>query len=152
MRNRVFRRAGTLARLVSTMRGADVENLAGHVEGTGALRSAAYQRFERACRTPSAGDPGRAQPTGGLAKALADQRGAVTSPELAELMEAVAALEASHQASKAVHHGPAAEIIGAASDAGSGPGGTAAVLHVQHCMDNRLFGSDAVREVFGPGR
>jgi tryptophan 2,3-dioxygenase len=150
--HKVFRRAGTLARVVSTMRGADVEQLAGHVEGTSALRSEAYQRFVRACRTPAEGSPGRAQLTGGLAKALADQRGTVTSPELAELMDAMAALEASHQAWKAVHHGPAAAIIGAESGSRSGPGGTAAVLHVQHCMDNRLFGSDALREVFGPGR
>jgi hypothetical protein len=66
----------------------------------------------------------------------------VTSPELAELMDAMAALEAAFQAWKSLHHGPAAAIVGAASD-------VAAVLHVQRCMDDRLFGSDAVREVFG---
>lgn len=134
----VFRRAGTLVRVVSTMRGADVETLSAHVEGTDALRSEAYQRFGRACRTSRAAAPG-------LAEVVAGLRGPLTSPELAELTDAMAALEAAHQAWKALHHGRAAEIIGGASD-------SAAVLHVQRCMDDRLFGTDAVREVFGSAR
>lgn len=136
----VFQRAGTLVQLVSTMRGTDVETLSSHVEGTTALRSEACRRFERACRAPS--DGAAPADEGDLAGAVAARRGAVTSPELAELMDAMAALEAAFQAWKSLHHGPAAAIVGAASD-------VAAVLHVQRCMDDRLFGSDAVREVFG---
>lgn len=160
----VFQRAGTLVRVMSTMRGADVEALSSHVEGTTALRSQAHQRFERACGSASGGSASAAGgglagaaggglvgvaggglvgvADGGLAGAVADYRAAVTSPELAELMDAMAALEAAHQAWKSLHHGPAAAIVGGAPDA-------AAVLHVQRCMDERLFGSDAVGEVFG---
>jgi hypothetical protein len=141
----VLRRAGTLVRVLSTMRGADVETVGCHVQGTNALRSETYQRFVRACRMSSLGRPAVPGPTGpgGLAEVLAALRGPLTSPELSELMDAMAALEAVHQAWKALHHGPAAEIIGGASD-------NAPVLHVQRCMDDRLFGTDAVREVFGP--
>lgn len=158
----VFRRAGTLVRVLSTMRGPDVDDLSVHVEGTAALRSTAHQRFERACRTrggtlpangvPAIGAPARpadgvAGPAGGLAGLVASRRGPLTSPELAELMAAMAALEAVHQAWKALHHGPAAAIIAAGPDKARSD--EAAVLHVQRCMDDRLFGSDALREVFG---
>lgn len=133
--HRVFRRADTLVRLLSTMGGADVEVVADHLRGSTALRSRAHQRFENACRTSSA--------RGGLGGALADQCGPLTSPALAELMEVMATLEVAHQAWKAVHHGPAADIVGAAS--GCATAETAAVLHVQDCMENRLFGTGALR-------
>ncbi|WP_214370296.1 tryptophan 2,3-dioxygenase family protein [Pseudonocardia sp. H11422] len=145
----VFDRAAMLFRLVATMRPAAFHAFRQYTEGTSAIQSEAYKRFELACGTPSAQrlfseafdnvPVVRAEAPGldNFSRAWQDLR--ARGPAAAELTRAVEQLEAGHQRWKTTHYSLAAAMLGSAH----GSGYTEGVPYLRRCLENRLFDLDA---------
>ncbi|MGK4581845.1 tryptophan 2,3-dioxygenase [Kitasatospora sp. HPMI-4] len=143
-------RTGLLFSLLATMDIGGFRRFRRYTEGSSAIQSARYKRFECLCgrpredrwsspafgSVPSVAEQTAADPdTISLAYLAARESKAFTAAQWSALDTALARLEHSHQHWKATHHSLAARMIGEAT----GSGYTSGVPYLDDCLGNRLF-------------
>ncbi|MGE7436486.1 MULTISPECIES: tryptophan 2,3-dioxygenase [Kitasatospora] len=143
-------RASLLFSLLATMDIGGFRRFRQYTEGSSAIQSEQYKRFEWLCGSPR--EERRLSPAFGSVPSVAEQAAAdpgsislaylavresksFTAEQWSALDAALARLEHSHQHWKATHHSLAARMIGDAA----GSGYTAGVPYLDDCLGNRLF-------------